>query len=58
MYVDKIPNEYVVSKFCTSITNISCKNKIIYQKEHQFITYLSLACFSNVFVLRYNPWFG
>ena len=40
MYVDKIPNEYVVSKFCTSITNISCKNKIIYQKEHQFITYL------------------
>ena len=35
MYVDEIPKQYMVSKFWASITNMSYKRILIYQKEQQ-----------------------
>ena len=46
MYVDEIPKQYMVSKFWASITNMSYKRILIYQKEQQLITYLSFRFFN------------
>ena len=42
MYVDEIPKQYMVSKFWASITNMSYKRILIYQKEQQLMTYLNV----------------
>ena len=56
MYVDEIPKQYMVSKVWASITNMSYKRILIYQKEQQLITYLNLLIVQ-IFQLKYRKEF-